>query len=48
MKVKRNVIARAYSDRIEAMYTEPVPTGIGCPETEVGEDAIQAHAVPPA
>jgi long-chain acyl-CoA synthetase len=33
MKVKRNVIANAYADRIEAMYTEPAPAGIGCPPT---------------
>ena len=42
MKVKRNVVAKRYARQIDAMYADPPPAYVGCPETHV--EPAAAHA----
>jgi long-chain acyl-CoA synthetase len=42
MKVKRNVVAKRYAHQIAAMYAEPPPSFVACPETHVEAAAGQA------
>jgi long-chain acyl-CoA synthetase len=46
LKVKRNVIAKAYAAQIDAMYQDPVPAGVGCPPTDAADPRFDAVSSP--